>query len=87
LRLKTAPIMRSLPREVITAVDRAVEVNDGVLEPAYIHSPAKKYKTSLQAVVRNVERYNKVMVGCDDRKKGAGLWPWIKAKQRIIYQT
>ncbi|KAE8440622.1 hypothetical protein EG329_007024 [Mollisiaceae sp. DMI_Dod_QoI] len=61
--------MRQLPREVVAAIDTAVEVNDGVLESAYIHSLAKIYKTSQQAVVWNMKRYNKVKAGCDDRKK------------------
>ncbi|PMD16792.1 hypothetical protein NA56DRAFT_649094 [Hyaloscypha hepaticicola] len=58
-----------LPREVIAAIETAVEVNNGVLESAYIHSLAKIYKTSPQAVVWNMKRYNKVKAGCDDRKK------------------
>jgi transposase len=58
-----------LPREVIAAIETAVEVNNGVLESAYIHSLAKIYKTSPQAVVWNMKRYNKVKAGCDDRQK------------------
>lgn len=61
--------MRNLPREVIAAIETAVELN-GVLESAEIHSLAKIYKTSPQAVVWNMKRYNKVKAGCDDRKKG-----------------
>jgi hypothetical protein len=58
-----------LPSEVIAAIETAVEVNNGVLESAYIHSLAKIYKTSPQAVVWNMKRYNKVKAGCDYRKK------------------
>jgi len=36
-------IMRNLPREVVAAIETAVEVNNGVLEPAFIHSLAKIY--------------------------------------------
>ena len=62
--------MRNLPREVVAAIETAVEVNDGALESAFIHSLAKIYKTSPQAVVWNMKRYNKVKAGCDDRKPG-----------------
>lgn len=62
--------MRHLPREVVAAIETAVQINDGVLESAYIHSLAKIYKTSPQAVVWNMKRYNKEQAGCDDRKKG-----------------
>ncbi|KAH9219249.1 hypothetical protein DL95DRAFT_457706 [Leptodontidium sp. 2 PMI_412] len=60
--------MRNLPRELVAAIETAVEVNNGVLESAFIHSPVKIYKTSPQAVVWNMKRYNKVKAGCDDRK-------------------
>ncbi|KAG4439940.1 hypothetical protein IFR05_004566 [Cadophora sp. M221] len=62
--------MRNLPREVVAAIETAVEVNNGALESAFIHSLAKIYKTSPQAVVWNMKRYNKVKAGCDDRKPG-----------------
>lgn len=60
--------MRNLPRELVAAIETAVEVNNGVLESAFIHSPVKIYKTSPQAVVWNMKRCNKVKAGCDDRK-------------------
>jgi hypothetical protein len=62
--------MRNLPREVVAAIETAVQVNNGALESAYIHSLAKIYKTSPQAVVWNMKRWNKVQAGCDDRKPG-----------------
>ncbi|KAL2061382.1 hypothetical protein VTL71DRAFT_7655 [Oculimacula yallundae] len=62
--------MRNLPREVVAAIETAVDCNDGVLESAFIHSLAKIYKTSPQAVVWNMKRHNKVKAGCDDRKVG-----------------
>ncbi|KAK0113534.1 hypothetical protein ONS95_013785 [Cadophora gregata] len=62
--------MRNLPKEVVAATETVVEVNNGVLESAFIHSLAKIYKTSPQAVVWNMKRYNKVKAGCDDRKPG-----------------
>ncbi|RDW88567.1 hypothetical protein BP6252_00599 [Coleophoma cylindrospora] len=55
--------------EVISAIETAIEMNDGELESAFIHSLAKIYKTSPQAVVWNMKRYNKVKAGKDDRKK------------------
>jgi len=55
---------------VIAAIETAVEVNGGVLESAYIHSLAKIYKTSPQAIIWNMKRYNKVKANCDDRQKG-----------------
>jgi transposase len=55
--------------EVIAAIEIAVELNEGSLESAYIHALAKIYKTSPQAVVYNMKRYNKVKNNCDDRKK------------------
>lgn len=62
--------MRNLPREVVAAIETAVSVNNGALESAYIHALAKIYKTSPQAVVWNMKRWNKVQAGCDDRQKG-----------------
>lgn len=58
-----------LSPEVIAAIETAVECNGGSLESAFIHSLAKIYKTSPQAVVWNMKRYNKVKAGCDDRQK------------------
>jgi transposase len=55
--------------EVIAAIEIAVELNEGTLESAYIHALAKIYKTSPQAMVYNMKRYNKVKNNCDDRKK------------------
>jgi len=60
-----APHLKS---EVIAAIETAVEYNEGVLESALIHSLAKIYKTSPQAIVWNMNRYNKVKAGCDDRQ-------------------
>ncbi|KAL3423406.1 hypothetical protein PVAG01_05153 [Phlyctema vagabunda] len=59
----------NLRPEVIAAIETAVELNDGRLESAFIHSLAKIYKTSPQAIVWNMKRYNKVKAGMDDRKK------------------
>jgi transposase len=58
-----------LKPEVIAAIEAAVECNEGSLESAYIHSLAKIYKTSPQAIVWNMKRYNKVKAGMDDRQK------------------
>lgn len=82
---KTA-IMRNLPREIVAAIETAVEVNDGVLESAFIHSLAKIYKTSPQAIVWNMKRYNKVKAGCDDRKPGGHPVAITKTKRRNIYE-
>lgn len=57
-----------LSPQVIAAIETAVECN-GDLESAFIHSLAKIYKTSPQAIVWNMKRYNKVTAGCDDRQK------------------
>jgi transposase len=65
-RSAMAPCLRP---EVIAAIEIAVELNEGSLESAYIHALAKIYKTSPQAVVYNMKRYNKVKNNCDDRKK------------------
>lgn len=59
----------NLKPEVVAAIETAVEVNEGKLESAFIHALAKIYKTSPQAVVWNMKRYNKVKAGMDDRKK------------------
>jgi hypothetical protein len=59
--------MRHLPREVIAVIETAVEVNEGVLESACIHSLAKLYKTNPQAVIWNIKRYNKENAGYDDK--------------------
>lgn len=58
-----------LKPEVVAAIETAVECNEGSLESAFIHSLAKIYKTSPQAIVWNMKRYNKVKAGCDDRRK------------------
>lgn len=55
--------------EIIAAIEIAVEMNDRELEPAFIRSLAKIYRTSPQAIVWNTKRYNKVKSGKDDRKK------------------
>lgn len=70
--------MRNLPREVVAAIETAVEVNNGVLGSAFIHSLAEIYKTSPQAVVWNMKRYNKVKAGCDDRKPGGRPTAMVK---------
>lgn len=56
--------------EVIAAIETAVDCHDGALESAFIHSLAKIYKTSPQAIVYNMKRHKKVKANMDDRQSG-----------------